>query len=284
MSVWTLVAIVAIAVFAVYYFWRGSSAASGNVLPSGGVSGGTEISLPSGVLAAGTEQGQYSIQWWMLVSDWSTKYGAEKPVLSRKTVTGHVNPEVVLHPTDNKLVFRISYLPAVPEPDATPKDPATKKAVDTIISQAKAANKDVPDWLTSAQSALDYEEFTCELENIPLQSLFCIGLSLQQRSLDVYMNGRLAKTCILPGVPVGTAAIASVGQKGGFAGKIANMHFSTQPLTPDVALAFFQAGATVKDVPVNPSAANSWNPFKRYTFSFKLTDSATGKDIQDGSI
>lgn len=283
MAAWLIIVLLVIVVGVIWYYVSGrASGSSGNVLPDGGVSGATEISLPSGVLASGTEQGTYGIQWWMLVSDWATKYGQEKPVLIRKTVTGHFNPQVVLHPTDNSLIVRVSYLPAEAK-EGQPSSDATKKAVDGIIAQAKAANQPVPDWLTAAQNAIDYETFECTVSNIPLQSWFSVSLSLQQRSLDIYINGQLQKSCFIPGVPVGSAAVATVGEKGGFSGQVANMQFTTTPLAPVDALAFYNAGVNVKGG-VNPSASGSWNPFKRYMLSFKVTDTSKGTDVTSGSI
>lgn len=279
-----LLAVLAVAGLAVYYFGF-SGSASGDVLPDGGVSGDTELSLSSGVLAAGTEQGTYSMQWWMLVTDWATKYGQEKPVVSRATPTGHVNPQVVLHPTDNKLLVRVSYLPAEPSADKPAKD-ATQQAIEALIAQAKNAKQPIPTWLQAAQTIGDYETFECEIGNIPLQAWYSVSLSLQQRSLDVYLNGQLVKTCLLPGVPVGSAAQAVVGEKGGFAGKIAEMHFSTQPLTPADALAFYNKGlkGAAAGTAINPSSAGSWNPFKRYTVEFKFVDSSQGKVLADKTL
>ena len=41
---------------------------------------------------------------------------------------------------------------------------------------------------------------TCTVDNIPLQRWVNIIVSLNGRTMDVYINGKLTRTCVLPGV------------------------------------------------------------------------------------
>ena len=59
----------------------------------------------------------------------------------------------------------------------------------------------------------------CYVPNIPLQQWVCITVTLNNKSLDSYINGKLVKTCILSGVPkINADASIYLTPGGGFSG------------------------------------------------------------------
>ena len=67
---------------------------------------------------------------------------------------------------------------------------------------------------------------TCTLENVPLQAWANIIVTLNNRSMDMYLDGKLVRTCVLPGVPKmssGSPLVVSPG--GGFEGYISNFQY-----------------------------------------------------------
>jgi hypothetical protein len=42
---------------------------------------------------------------------------------------------------------------------------------------------------------------SCSIEDVPLQRWTNLIISLDNRALDLYLDGKLVRTCVLPGVP-----------------------------------------------------------------------------------
>ena len=84
---------------------------------------------------------------------------------------------------------------------------------------------------------------TCTLENVPLQAWANIIVTLNNRSLDMYLDGKLVRTCVLPGVPKmssGSPLVVSPG--GGFEGYISNFQYFSRAVNPREAYAIYREG------------------------------------------
>lgn len=224
-------------IYGVYYYFTSSSSGSSSTAATGGKDGKDEQDISAKNITA--PQGQWGIQFWMMISDWDYKYGSPKGVLSRTDGSGNVNPEITLHPTDNKMIVKISYLPA------------------------------------EHQEGDDLKTFECVVPNIPLQSWFSMSVSMQQRNLDIYMNGLLLKSCFIPGVPINLFSGAKISPSGGFSGKVSDVTFSSTALQPSDAMSYYQKGSTAPG-----SSVNSLNPISRYDLKLSVVDSATDKEIK----
>jgi len=103
---------------------------------------------------------------WIYIDDWNYKYGEKKRILARRDNTTEetigFNPEIYLSELQNDL---------------------------NIVIDCYDSN---------TEGSIPHK---CVIENINLQKWVCIITVLNSRSLDVYLNGKLAKTCVLPGVP-----------------------------------------------------------------------------------
>ena len=115
-------------------------------------------------------ENNYTYCAWVYVNDWNYKYGQKKRILTRLSskpsdASGLVgyNPDIYMSELQNDLIIAIQCY-----------DPET-------------------------QGTIDHE---CMIENINLQKWVCVIIVLNTRSLDVYINGKLARTCVLPGVPM----------------------------------------------------------------------------------
>ena len=115
-------------------------------------------------------ENNYTYCAWMYVNDWNYKYGQKKRILTRLSAkpsdeSGLVgyNPDIYLSELQNDLIIAIQC-----------HDPET-------------------------QGTINHE---CMIENVNLQKWVCVIIVLNTRSLDVYINGKLARTCVLPGVPL----------------------------------------------------------------------------------
>ena len=88
-----------------------------------------------------------------------------------------------------------------------------------------------------------YPKDHCNVENIPLQKWVNLIISLNNESLDVYLDGKLVRTCVLEGVPkISTNAPVELTPEGGFDGFTSKFQFIPTPLNPQEAYNIYKAG------------------------------------------
>ena len=90
------------------------------------------------------------------------------------------------------------------------------------------------------------QHHTCTIYNVPLQKWVNLIVSFDTRVLDVYMNGKLVKTCIIENVPfIGTGDAkynVHLTPAGGFTGETANFRFFKNSLNPQEAWEIYKLG------------------------------------------
>lgn len=183
------------------------------------VDGKTKTTISGGELpVAGS--GSNGLQFWMFIKDWDYKFGQTKDVLKRVSSTNSaiVGPRVTLSPSENTLDVAVSLFPTGRQ--ASPSVAGLSSAGDTQ---------------------------TCSVENVPLQSWFSVSITVFQRNMDIYINGRLVKSCVLAGVPRVAVGDMILGDNGGFSGSICNVNTYSRMLAPEDAMAFYKAGTTCKE-------------------------------------
>lgn len=235
---------------------QGSSTSSGNLAPtpvdsgSGGTVGGAALPL-----SGGANGGNYGLQWWMYIKDWDYKFGQEKPVLSRGA-PGGINPYVYLHPTENSLCVKIN----------------------VYSGSSGAAESSSPAPVGSEGGSTD-DSFVCKVDNVPLQSWFCVNLSVEGRNVDIYLNGMLVRSCLLPGVPKTPTGDLRLMPNGGFSGNIIDLYHQSRALKPNEAKAFCLKGTNGKKYNELPS-----KPLFGYSVKFSINDTTTGKEIKQYTL
>lgn len=188
----------------------GTAASSTDKLPSPKDGKERSVISASDIPASGND---YGIQFWMYISDWDYNFGKTKHILKRVAPTGsHVNPEITLHPVENSLQVRVSIYGDNTAGAASPNANSTG------------------------------DSYPCTVENVPLQTWFSVSVTVFQRNLDIYLNGRLVKSCVLPGVPRPVSGDIVLSDEGGFSGSLCNVFTYGNMLTPDDASSFFAAG------------------------------------------
>ena len=213
----------------------------------------TAIIQGSNAPLSAQQQGSYGMQWWMFVKDWNYGFGKDKAILRRPDPTNPsiMNPSVSLHPTDNSIRIAISVFPS--GEGGTPGEP-----------------------LPAGSTGTD-EVFVCEVPNIPLQSWFSLSMSVFGRNLDVYIDGKLVKSCLLPGVPKPTTSDIQLSPNGGFSGFLCNFYHYSRMLTPADAMSFYSAGTSCRNSTSGTSAPSTATG---YSVKFGVYD-ALGKQVQE---
>lgn len=180
------------------------------------VDGKTKTVIPAGEIPIGAGA-DYGIQYWMYISNWDYRFGQDKDVLKRVASNDPkiVGPRIYLAPTENTLHVQVSLYPT--NEKAGSAEPGVSSTGDS---------------------------FTCSVENVPLQSWFSVSVTVFQRNLDIYINGRLVKSCVLPGIPKPALGDVILNDNGGFAGSICNVNGYSEMLNPDDAKSFHAKGTS----------------------------------------
>lgn len=113
-----------------------------------------------------------------------------------------------------------------------------KYILDCTISGSNKKDKfHIPGiWLYAKTNALAIRTSTdidsnegCDIQNIPLQKWINIVYVLSNRTVDIYINGKLERSCVLKGIPkwssVGKKANVFICSQGGFYGRISSTEY-----------------------------------------------------------
>jgi hypothetical protein len=202
-------------------------------------------------------EGSYGLQWWMFIKDWNYGFGKEKSVLSRPDSTNAAikNPSITLHPTENTLKVSVSIFPS---------------------GQGGSVSEPAP----AGDSGTTDDVFVCEVSDVPLQKWFAVSVTVFSRNLDIYIDGKLVKSCFLPGVPKPAVGDISVTPDGGFSGKMCNVFHYPRMLTPEDAMKFWSAGTNCQaDVDTTPGATAA-SAATGYAVKFGVYDTL-GKTVKE---
>ena len=83
----------------------------------------------------------------------------------------------------------------------------------------------------------------CRIENVPLQKWVNLIVSVYNQTLDLYLDGKLVKTCVLDGVPrLDASDDVYVTPDGGFSGWTSNIEYWDKALNPQEAYNVYRKG------------------------------------------
>jgi hypothetical protein len=154
----------------------------------------------------------YSV--WFYVNDWNYRYGEPKVIFGRMGALSNdgsgsiegVNgidpcPAVILGAIENNIQISLGCFPGVDEKPTTPGG-------NTIVH-------------------------TCSVSNVPIQKWVNLVVSVYGRTMDIYIDGKLVRTCLLPGVAsVNNNANIYVTPAGGFDGWTSKLEYYPNSLNP----------------------------------------------------
>ena len=87
------------------------------------------------------------------------------------------------------------------------------------------------------------QEHLCTLANVPLQKWMHLAVSLNTRALDVYLDGKLVRTCMLEGVAASnTNSNLRITPNGGFDGYTGSIKYIPDRINPQQAYELYKKG------------------------------------------
>ena len=167
----------------------------------------------------------YTFSIWVYVDNWNYRIGEKKIIFGRLTSGANpYAPEVAFDPTLNNVVVSLATYTPTPSGGGTtgPSTPVMGGAGSTL------------------QPTTGH---TCTLDNVPLQTWANIIMTVNSRTLDLYLDGKLVRTCVLPGVPkTSSGADVFLTPDGGFYGYTSNFQYLPQSINPREAYAIYKEG------------------------------------------
>jgi hypothetical protein len=176
-------------------------------------------SLASSSTSTSASNFTYSI--WFYVDDWNYRYGEPKVIFGRMLYTNQNGqksamepcPSVVLGATENNIMVSLAVYPSL---DEVPID--TTSGTNTITN-------------------------TCAIANVPIQKWCNLLVSVYGRTQDLYLDGKLVRTCLLPGVAkIDSSAPVYITPGGGFSGYTSKFQYWPEATDPQKAWDIYKAG------------------------------------------
>ena len=192
---------------------------------------------------------EFTYNFWIFIREWDSN---DKPkcVLYRgnggPTDFTVAAPSIWLYPKENKLMVRVSTM----EPETSSNyDDATyfKYRRDEGNYSNVNPNASYP----AGENIFD-SSYACDVENIPLQRWVQVSVVMFNRTLDIYINGKLARSCILPGVPAHDPNLLDsvyIGKGNTFNGYISRFKYFNRAITANDVYSLYRKG---------PLPANWW--------------------------
>jgi hypothetical protein len=191
--------------------------------------------------------GEYSVSTWIYVTSWNINKGKNKPFLvlsgggnSYMTLVMYLGQHV------NKLGVRASY---------ETSDGNSGNLMETRDLKA------ITDGTSQFSDAVLNK---CDIESIDIQRWVNITAVLSGRTLDVYIDGKLSRSCLLEGLfkADGDSPTLKLGGPAGFGGIIGKTRLANFAYSPDTIYTNYQEG------PFTSFSLNSLNPGS-YSFDIK---------------
>ncbi len=170
--------------------------------------GNKEQTIKASQLPNDNNSSNFTYSTWFYVQDWSYRFGEPKILLSRGNARKPC-PRIVLGEMQNNIK----------------------------ISIACYGNK-----ISGSEETGETVNFHCELSNFPIQKWVNLTIGLNGQTLDVYVNGKLTRTCVLPGPAIEASGDLFVTPRGGFNGYTANFQYWSEPVNPQQAYNIYKSG------------------------------------------
>lgn len=175
-----------------------------------------------------TEGGEYSVTAWLYLKGFKDAQGKNKHVLEIRG-TDFSTLLIAIGSTTNKLLVRVG---------------TQEGGGENSLSLRKVRDlfKEIPSGLTEDANPV------CDLPEIDLQRWIHVGVVLNGRTVDVYLDGKLARSCVLPTFYRVDSKGGSRGVRmklfdmGGFDGEASDVTTYSYALNPDQMYRIYMAG------------------------------------------
>jgi hypothetical protein len=172
------------------------------------------------------EGGEFTMNGWIYINDYSIRRGLNKHVFSLGG-DGFLTVAVYLGPYKNSLQVRVTT-----EDNAATASSLKTSSLATVFSSV------------SVDSSLTDSNTPCDISSVDLQKWVQVTVALNNKICDVYIDGKLARSCILPSFyRVDRTNFKFVAcDFGGFGGFVSNTSIYNYALNPEQVWKLYMAG------------------------------------------
>lgn len=162
--------------------------------------------------------GNFAYSVWFYVNDWNYRYGQAKVLFGRMTKSSA---------------------------SMTGLGVAGSEPCPLVQFNSNANDLEIYLQNYSTTGTASAAPFKCAVSNIPIQRWVNLSISVYGRTLDVYLNGKLVKTCVMPGIAkINNTTDLSLTPNGGFEGWTSKFAFYPMPMNPQDAWDIYAKGPT----------------------------------------
>ena len=198
----------------------------------------------------------YTCSIWVFVKDWKYRYGSTKTILSK----GGGSPLITLGGQDNSLSVSVGHSGSKEGFSGSPKPRMSTISYD---KGKGAEHKPRPEHDASTSGAQQVyhcgaakppspsssgggaSSGSCVIPNFPLQTWVNVVVSVYGKTVDVFINGKLQKSCRLPSVAAPSHGPMTVTPNGGFSGYTAKAEYWPSGSNPEQAYMIYLGGPGV---------------------------------------
>lgn len=195
-------------------------------------SGQTASTISASSLATinGVSSTNFAYSIWFYVNDWNYRYGEPKVIFGRmgsKSGSKDTTVSTTAKANDNSIkgVSGLNPCPTV-----------VLGAIENNITVALSCYPGTNNQDTNVKPVTSGNNFVvhnCNVSNVPIQKWVNLVLSVYGRTLDLYIDGKLVKTCLLPGTAnVNNNSDVYVTPQGGFDGWTSKFQYYPNSLNP----------------------------------------------------
>lgn len=208
-----IICVVLLIVYLIRYTMGNSYTLQGGVRNAQDMSTFSASSLAS--MGSDAPAGNFAYSVWFYVNDWNHRYGQAKVLFGRMSKS-------------SRQMSGLGVSGSEPCP----------------LVQFNANANDLEIYM-STYATTGTAPFKCAVSNIPIQRWVNLSISVYGRTLDVYLNGKLVKTCVMPGIAkIDNKTDLSLTPNGGFEGWTSKFAFYPMPMNPQDAWDIYAKGPT----------------------------------------
>jgi len=203
----------------------------------------TTATISAGKLPAIRSGGAYTLNTWMYINSYDYRPGKPRSVFTimdaqyyvpgsddgKTPPSGQFLVVGILYPNEPKMMIRFATTESRPD-NYTQLNEYMKYMNGSYSVQSESNPVELP---------------SCDVMDIDLQRWINLTISVNGRVIDVYMDGKLIRSCVLSNLPIASqdkAQTISLGGPLGFSGYFGTTQFVGSALSPDKIYSMYQAG------------------------------------------
>ena len=171
--------------------------------------GQTQSTINKSSLANEGDSNNFSYSIWFYINDWNYQFGKNKVIFGRmEQGAGTITDVSGINPSPLVVLGQIE---------------------NNLNIYLQCEGIDTPNM--------------CSVDNIPIQKWVNLMISVYSRTMDIYLDGKLVRTCLLPGVPnISTGSDVLITPYGGFNGWTSRFQYYPNSLNPQDAWNIYTQG------------------------------------------